>query len=139
MKELINQLIRQEGYRRYVYKCPTGYLTVGIGRNLEHKGISEEEAKYLLINDISDFEGEVREQLAEHLWENLNDARKNVLVNMAFNMGTVNLFKFKNMMKALKQGDWETAGKEMLNSRWAKQVGLRAQELSTQMISGKYQ
>ena len=43
-----------EGYKQKVYKCPAGYLTVGIGRNVQTKGLSIQEALYLLRNDIQE-------------------------------------------------------------------------------------
>ena len=54
MTELERLLIYHEGLRLGVYRCPAGKLTIGVGRNLEDRGITEEEAYYLLRNDIAD-------------------------------------------------------------------------------------
>ena len=43
---------KHEGLRLYPYNCSEGKLTLGIGRNLDDRGITEEEALYLLNNDI---------------------------------------------------------------------------------------
>jgi len=99
MENLKDQLVRHEGLRLTVYDCPAGYKTIGVGRNIEQKGITEEEAMFLLNNDIDYF----TEQLMENLsfFDELSENRKSVLVNMAFNLGVAGLMKFKNMLKAV--------------------------------------
>jgi lysozyme len=49
-------LIKHEGIRFTPYKCSMGRWTIGIGRNLSDKGITKEEALYLLDNDIKECE-----------------------------------------------------------------------------------
>jgi len=133
MEGLKEQLIRHEGLRLTVYDCPAGYKTIGVGRNIEHKGITESEALYLLDNDIGYF----TEQLEGNLigFQELPEDKKAVLVNMAFNLGVNGLLKFKNMLAAITEERWEDASSEMLNSRWADQVGNRAIELSEIMAN----
>lgn len=133
MESLKEQLIRHEGLRLTVYDCPAGYKTIGVGRNIEHKGITESEALYLLDNDIGYF----TEQLEDNLigFQELPEDKKAVLVNMAFNLGVNGLLKFKNMLAAITEERWEDASSEMLNSRWADQVGNRAIELSEIMAN----
>ena len=133
MESLKEQLIRHEGLRLTVYDCPAGYKTIGVGRNIEQKGITEEEAVYLLDNDIEYF----TEQLEDNLigFQELPEDKKAVLVNMAFNLGVNGLLKFKNMLAAITEERWEDASSEMLNSRWADQVGNRAIELSEIMAN----
>ncbi len=128
---LTEQLIRHEGMRSIPYMCTAGKLTVGVGRNLMDNGISPDEAMYLLNNDIDT----MQEQIEYHLpWVSaLKEQQKMVLINMAFNLGMGGLLKFKNMLEALQQGDLELVEHEMLDSRWADQVGQRAQELARQM------
>ena len=133
MESLKEQLIRHEGLRLTVYDCPAGYKTIGVGRNIEHKGITESEALYLLDNDIGYF----TEQLEDNLigFQELPEDKKAVLVNMAFNLGVNGLLKFKNMLAAITEERWEDASAEMLNSRWADQVGNRAIELAETMAN----
>ncbi len=133
MESLKEQLIRHEGLRLTVYDCPAGYKTIGVGRNIEHKGITESEALYLLDNDIGYF----TEQLEDNLigFQELPEDKKAVLVNMAFNLGVNGLLKFKNMLAAITEERWEDASAEMLNSRWADQVGNRATELAEVMAN----
>ena len=134
MEDLKEQLIRHEGLRLTVYDCPAGYKTVGVGRNLEGKGITEEEAMYLLDNDIKDFQESLSKEL---LWfDSLDECRRNILTNMAFNLGVSGLLKFKNTLTAVENKNWEEAASQMLESRWAEQVGGRAVELSELMKTG---
>ena len=118
---LREQLIRDEGTRRFPYKDSQGYLTIGCGRNLEHNGLSRDEIEYLLANDIR----QVQDQLSIAMpWTDaLDEARRGVLQNMAYNMGLRGLLQFRKMLDAAQLADWETAAKEMLDSLWMKQVG----------------
>jgi lysozyme len=131
---LKEQLIRHEGLRLTVYDCPAGYKTIGVGRNLEGKGVTEEEAMYLLDNDIKDFQESLSRELP--WFDSLDECRRNILTNMAFNLGISGLLKFKNTLLAVENENWEEAASQMLDSRWAQQVGSRATELSGLMKSG---
>jgi lysozyme len=121
------RLRRFEGYRKYPYRCPAGYLTIGYGRNLEVKGISVDEAEMLLNNDVN----ETIEILLNGLdfFTMLPEQAQEVLVDMTFNMGFGGVLKFKKFLEALKNRDWERAAQEMENSLWYKQTGNRAKEL----------
>lgn len=130
------QLRRHEGIRYKPYKDTVGKLTIGVGRNLDDKGISEQEAEYLLGNDIEDA---CVEATTIPGFSSLTPIRQCVLVNMTFNMGIYRVKKFKRMIAAIALGDWNEAAEEMLNSRWADQVGRRATELAAQMRTGKWQ
>ncbi len=134
MEDLKEQLIRHEGLRLTVYDCPAGYKTVGVGRNLEGKGITEEEAMYLLDNDIKEFQESLSKELS--WFDSLDECRRNILTNMAFNLGVSGLLKFKNTLTAIENKNWEEAASQMLESRWAEQVGSRATELSDLMKTG---
>lgn len=135
--QLKQQLKRDEDLRNHPYRDSMGKLTIGIGRNLDDKGISDAEAYHLLDNDIE----AVRAGLEQHIpWINeLDEARRGVLMNMAFNLGVEGLMAFQNMLSAVKTGDWQTAAAEMKNSRWWGQVGVRAERLQVQMLSGVWQ
>ena len=130
------QLKRHEGLELKPYMCTSGKLTIGYGRNLEDKGITEKEADDLLTEDIID----VYESLNQFEWfAGLDKARAGVLVNMTFNIGFNGIQKFIKMINALSLKDYELAAKEMLDSRWARQVGGRATELAEQMRTGEWQ
>ena len=134
---LVEQLIRHEGMVLHVYPDSLGYLTLGIGRLVDKRrggGITADEARYLLVNDIQ----RVAEELSRHLpwWEQLDDVRKRVLADMGFNLGIAGLLKFKNTLAAMKRGDYEAAARGMLRSRWATQVKGRATRLAEMMRTG---
>jgi lysozyme len=133
---LVNRLIKEEGYRQFPYKCTAGKLTIGIGRNIEDVGISLDEARQLCSNDIIDSIADLIEHVADY--EELNYARKIVLIDMVFNLGITRFLKFKKFIQAVEEKDFEKASIEMLDSLWAKQVGKRATELSAIMKSGIY-
>lgn len=140
MIDKVERLIkRHEGLRHFVYKCPAGRYTVGYGRNIDvagGKGISAEEADYLLQNDIY----ALRSQLmsAVPVFKDLDLPRQAVLVSMAYNLGIQGLLKFKLMLKALHHKSFATAADEMLDSKWARQVKGRATELAQMMSSGEF-
>lgn len=131
MENVKRQLIRYEGLKLQVYKCPAGYQTIGVGRNLESKGISEKEAMVLLDNDIAEFTFALEETY--DWFEDLSENRQAVIINMAFNLGMSGFGKFKNMISAIENSDWEEAASQMMDSKWATQVGRRAEELSEAM------
>ena len=135
--KLAEQLKKHEGMRLKPYTDTVGKLTLGIGRNLEDKGITEQEALFMLNNDVDYFYGQLNKKLT--WFKSLDDARQNVLVNMAFNLGVGGLLTFKKTLALIGEAKYELAAKEMLNSKWAKQVGYRAEELAEQMRTGEYQ
>lgn len=129
------QLIRDEGMRLKPYQDSVGKLTIGCGRNLTDKGISLLEADVLLDHDITEAAAEVT---AAFPWSvtGLDDVRREALINMVFNLGIGGVQKFTKALKALEVQDWTTAAKEMLDSKWAQQVGTRAQRLADQITTG---
>lgn len=148
--DLIKDLGRHEGLRLKVYDDATGKevktgdtikgkLTIGIGRNLQDKGISELEAKRMLMTDIDYFYKQVtQDKRIRHTFGNLNNVRQRVILNMVFNMGLEGVVSFKKMWAALKRKDYNEAAYQMLDSKWAKEdVGQRAVELSQLMRMGE--
>jgi lysozyme len=127
-------LVRHEGLKLKPYHCTAGKLTIGIGRNLEDKGISETEAYLMLDNDIKDVESEIRGLVLNY--DDLDDVRKRVVLNMAFNLGMTRLRGFKKFLANLRVRNFSKAAIEMLDSRWAQQVGRRALELAQWMRTG---
>lgn len=135
--KLAEQLKKHEGLRLKPYTDTVGKLTIAIGRNLEDKGITEQEALLMLSNDVDYFYNQLNKNLT--WFKSLDDARQNVLVNMAFNLGIRGLLTFKMTLSLIEYGDYDNAATEMLNSVWAYQVGQRAIELSKQMATGEFQ
>ena len=134
MDKMIEQLVDHEGLELHPYEDSLGILTIGVGRNLEERGISEDEAFYLLGNDIEIIWDELIKQ--HPIVEDLDDQRQMILLDMAFNMGVPRLGKFKKMWAAIEDGDMIEASKQALDSRWADQVGSRAERLAERLTSG---
>ena len=133
--DLRGQLIRDEGVRLKLYMDSLGVPTIGVGRNLRDRGISLSEADALLDNDIRE-----ALTLAERLpWVlDLDEARRGVLYNMAFNLGVQGVLGFTKTLALIHDRRYAEAAAEMLRSDWAKQVGARAERLSLQMEEGRW-
>jgi lysozyme len=134
-KRLLEQISLHEGRELRPYKDTVGKLTIGVGRNLTDRGISNDECDYLLANDIRDHATDLA-----YAWPHLAEldlVRQRVLVDMAFNLGVPGLMKFKNTLAAIQAGEYQRASKMMLQSKWAKQVGKRAIRLSKMMATGE--
>ena len=156
-ENFVNKLIAHEGLRLQVYQDTLGIDTIGIGRNLEDRGITKEEldwmdmpnmdavyehgireadAMYLAQNDVQIVEEELLR--AHPCVEDLDAVRQLVVMDMAFNMGVPRLCKFKKMWNAIHENKFDIAAKEMLDSRWAIQVKSRAVKLSNAMHNGEF-
>ena len=131
MKAIERQLIEHEGLEQKVYRCTAGKLTIGVGRDLEDKGITEEEALFLLRNDIAECEDDLRSIFTK--FDALDESRKRVLIDMRFNLGPSGFRMFKKMITAVKDKDLSRAAKEMKDSNWFRQVGKRAKTLFKMM------
>lgn len=128
------QLKIDEGFKRYPYHDSVGKLTVGFGLNLDDRGIFPEEAEVLLQNDLVYLHREFC--LLIPWYVNLDSQRQAVLMNMGFNLGLMGLMNFRNMLECVRLGKFADAAKEMVNSKWYKQVGSRAQRLALIMELG---
>jgi lysozyme len=154
---LIDKLIEHEGMVLRVYQDSLGIDTIGIGRNLEDRGISlaelnhmdvpnvntiyqhgitETDARYLATNDVQIVEDELLR--AHPCVDRLDSVRQLVLVDMGFNMGIPRLCKFQKMWNAIHEEKYDIAAKEMLDSRWANQVKSRATKLANAMHNGEF-
>ncbi|MBF0453638.1 MAG: lysozyme [Magnetococcales bacterium] len=158
---LLDRLIKHEAMKVELYQCPANKWTIGVGRNVEEVGISNEEliwlfqnegfiggtgvhpcglsragAMYLLASDVNRVIVELREKVPG--FDQLIEARKQALVDMCFNLGLSRFLRFKKLLAALANQDYDRAAEEMLDSRWAKQVGRRATALATMMQNGSY-
>lgn len=134
---LREMLIRHEEYSKYPYPDTVGKITIGIGYNLTERGLPD---RYIneLFNDDVDF---CYAKLSENFswFESIEDSRKIVLLNMCYNLGWKRFLTFRRMLAALQICDYELAACEMIDSKWAKQVGQRAAELAKIMEEGLWQ
>ena len=129
---LISRIKRHEGLSTKPYYCTADKLTIGYGRNLE-VGITEEEAEYLLANDLKTARAGA-ESFAAY-WE-MNNIRREVLTEMIFQMGVNGVSNFKLFLAAAQNHDWARATDEMLDSAWAQQTPERAKALAKLFMRG---
>lgn len=138
---LKRMLVLDEGKGNKAYKDTEGIWTIGVGRNLEDPGLSDQECYYLLDNDI---QRRLVDARIHSIIEDLDPVRQCVIIDMSF-MGIRKLMGFVNMIAALKIKDFDEAEWQMLNSsknpgkpsKWSMQVGPRASRLAFMMRTGK--
>lgn len=113
-----------------------GDITIGVGRNLDALGLSEEEVLYLLENDINRCD---KELIHNFKWyPDLCRARQDAMINLCFNLGISKLLGFKKALGAMGRRDYDKAADEFLDSKWARQVGNRAIEVTDMIRKGYY-
>ena len=135
MSNLLDLVKRHEGLRLKPYLCTADKLSIGFGRNLDDMGISEDEATYLLQTDID----RCYSELSVFIWfDELDQIRQEALISMLFNLGLPRFLTFKKMIARLKEKRYSEAANEMIRSRWALQVGERANELAYMVERGEY-
>jgi lysozyme len=134
------RLYENEGKKRSAYQDSLGYWTIGCGRLIDARkngGLSDVEIDYLLTNDIQT----ARNDLQSYSWYQKQDqVRKDVLVELCFNLGLAGLLGFKKMIGALDTTNYKLAVAELLDSKWATQVGNdRINDLVYRLKNGAYQ
>ena len=143
IEALREQLKVDEGVKYEIYKDHLGYPTFGIGHLIteddpEHgepdgTEISEDRVNEVFESDVATFVSEAKILFPD--LDELPDVAQQVIVNMAFNMGRPRLSKFKNFIAGVNDRDWVRAAEEMMDSRWADQVGARATRLRNLILT----
>ena len=139
---LMKELMLDEGYKQEIYADPLGHLTFGVGhlvtKNDEEHGkevgtpVTKERIEKCLQQDIKIVLNEL--DLNEPWWRSLDSNRQRVVANMCFNLGYPRLKKFKKFISAMQISQWEKAAEEMMDSKWATQVGERAVRLRDRVL-----
>lgn len=148
------ELTRDEGKRLKAYRDTKGKWSIGIGHNLTDcgteplprglldvlaNGINEAENDLLFDHDINRAEADLDRCLP--WWRSLDPVRQRVMLNMCFNMGIGDknhgLLSFVNTLGMIQRKEYSRAGAAMLNSKWAKEVGMRADRLADMMTTGR--
>tara|TARA_R100000458_G_C8268471_1_gene243298 strand:+ start:70 stop:507 length:438 start_codon:yes stop_codon:yes gene_type:complete len=142
-EKLVKELILDEGYKYEIYEDHLGYATLGVGHLILDTDpefgkplgtpVSEERILECLNNDIDIVCRELDKNMP--WWKDLDDNKMRVLANMSFNLGLPRLSGFKNFLGALESGDYEKAAVEMMDSKWATQVGDRAKRLRDRVLA----
>jgi len=143
IESLREQLKVDEGVKYEIYKDHLGYPTFGIGHLItendpEHgepdgTEISEDRVNEVFETDVAKFVSEAKILFPD--LDDLPEVAQQVIVNMAFNMGRPRLSKFKNFIAGVNDRDWVRAAEEMMDSRWADQVGARAVRLRNLILT----
>ena len=148
--EIAERLEFHEGRRAEAYYCSGGYLTQGIGHNLETNPLTKDQKSK--IKDLKHWtDAEIDMVLADDVYQckvlmtqliegfdKFDDERQYALVDMCFQLGARGVAGFKKMLKAMRNNDWETAGKECLNSNYGRQTPTRAKRISHLIATGKW-
>ena len=128
MKDIIEQLKIHEGYKPTVYKCTAGVDTIGIGFAIKDLNLSEEVCEMILTEKLEALEERFEKKFD---WFHTSPVEvRNVMLNMAYQLGFAGFCKFKKTIAYLQEAEWELASSEMLDSKWAVQTPNRAKELS---------
>lgn len=133
LHQIKEMLVRHEGLRLKPYRCTSNRLTIGVGRNLEDKGITEGEALFLLENDIIECIIDLKDIF--QYFDSYKDNIKLVLIDMRFNLGSGGFRRFRRFIEAVKSNNFEQAALEMKDSKWYEQVGIRSEELYNMILS----
>lgn len=140
IEQLTEQLRRDEGTRATAYQDHLGFWTIGVGRLIDSRkpgaGLRPDEIDYLLRNDIEDRVQALTKALP--WFSALDDARRGVLINMAFQLGTAGLLGFKSTLALVAAGKYAEAAEQMIKSKWATQTPARAKRLAEQMKTGEW-
>lgn len=128
------QVMRHEGIRLKPYQDTVGKWTIGVGRNLSDRGITNDEAEFLLENDLHECISDCR----NFPWfDALDGVRQRVICDMRFNLGASGLRRFRNTLAAISRADYNAAADGMVRSLWARQVKGRATALAAMMRTGQ--
>ena len=133
LRTTIERIRNHEGYRATPYRDSRGIWTVGIGRNLEAVAFSSAEVDLMFRNDLKRAERDAQ-KLPEY--ESLSPERQDVLTEMTYQMGIQGVRRFRLMLRALRDRDYDEAAEQMLDSRWHEQTPARARRLARIMRSG---
>ena len=130
MLETIEEmLIRHEGLRFTAYQCTAGRWTLGVGRNIQDKGITKDEAMFLLKNDIEECTRDLAISIFRGKFWDFPGTIQRVLINLRFQLGYGGFRGFKKMIAAVRDEDWREMIVQMRESNWYNQTKNRADDL----------
>ena len=135
LENLRKTLIADEGLKLSLYKCTSGKNTIGVGRNLDDRGISNETAMQMLDEDIELIQHELKENIS--FFHTLPDIVQQALCNLVFNMGVSRFLAFKKTLVHLRNHEWDKAADELLDSKYASQLPNRSKRVADMIRSAK--
>jgi lysozyme len=132
----VNQLIiGHEGLKLKLYKCPANKWSLGVGRNVEDRGISESEAMFMFENDLAD----VKRHCLHYPWfAELSEVRQAAVLDLMFNLGPTRFSGFRLFIEAMAMKQYPWASAELKNSRWYGQVGRRGPRICGMILNDRW-
>lgn len=134
---LLKTLIREEGWKDKPYRCTAGYLTIGVGHNLDASGLCDEAVLAQLKFD-TDKARTGAQRIAIGWWENLDPVRQDVLVLMVFQLGEKGARQFTQTLTDISLGRYASAAERIRKSKWAAQTPQRVARLALLLERGSY-
>jgi lysozyme len=136
-EKLKKRLVAKEGWRKKVYRCPAGKWTIGVGRNLNDRGLSDIEIEMLLNHDV-DIAVDDAESIFGLQFKTWAPARQAAILDMLFNLGKTRFEDFGNMISAIRRLNWNDAARHAKSSLWYTQVKGRAIEVVKMLETGEW-
>ena len=145
---LILRLMEEESVCKEMYKCPAGKNTIGCGHNCDANSLPPDMQRFLdrngyttdamidslLEKDISCTEAEARKVFTG--FDTFTVNRQAAIVDLNFNMGITTFSNYLHTIEAVRQGDWNTATKQLQKSKWYTQVGARGPRVVSLISTG---
>ncbi|HEY6174785.1 MAG TPA: peptidoglycan-binding protein [Kofleriaceae bacterium] len=134
-------IAKHEGHVDHVYLDSRGFPTAGIGHLLPAgryrvgQKISAAQITAWFRQDTAHAIAGARRDIGP-AYDRLDEARKMVVIDMVFNLGSHGFGQFHATIHAIQTGNYAQAASNMLQSLWARQVGHRATEDAAIMRSG---
>ncbi len=125
-------LIEHEGIKYAPYLCTAGKTTIGIGHNLDDKGISKAVVELLYNEDVAEVESDLKAIFDD--FYTLPEQIQLVLADMRFQLGYKGFRSFKLMINTVKDRNWPGMFLQMKNSDWYHQTPKRANDLLNMVL-----
>lgn len=116
--KVLKMLKTEEGFKTKPYKCPSGFLTIGIGHNLDANGMDADLLEEQFKRDVKRFEAALVDIFKD--FKSFSEPRQLAFLNMIFQLGVSGFKNFKMMIVAANEGNWTWAAAHAGNSIWAK-------------------
>lgn len=127
--KIMKMFLKDEGLKFHPYRCTAGRLSIGYGRNLDDVGITKATAEQMLAEDVKRAESACLAIFGEEQWSRWSENRRMGWINMAFNLGNAGILGFRNTLRAAIGENWVEVERHLRASKWASQVGSRAERV----------
>ena len=157
MDMLREHIVREEGEKLEPYHCSEGFLTCCIGHRLDQpqspeeleilgvssqhevkdiQSFTKEQSAALFENDVQEVIEDIELIFTEDEWNAFDATRQTVFISQCFQVGVFGIRKFKNMLSAMREGDWDRAAEESLDSLAARQTPARWERQAEMLRNG---